>query len=35
LALAEAKAEGNKAKYNALAKKWNVKFPKAKVALLK
>jgi hypothetical protein len=35
LALAEASASGNKAKYNALAKKWNVKFPKAKVALLK
>jgi hypothetical protein len=35
LALAEAKAAGNKAKYNSLAKKWNAKFPKAKVALLK
>jgi hypothetical protein len=35
LALAEAKAEGNKKKYNALAAKWNKKFPKAKVALLK
>jgi hypothetical protein len=35
LALAEAKAEGNKKKYNALAVKWNKKFPKAKVALLK
>ncbi len=35
LALAEASASGNKAKYNALAKKWNVKFPKAKVKLVK
>lgn len=35
LALAEAKATGNKKKYNALALKWNKKFPKAKVALLK
>ena len=35
LALAEALATGNKAKYNALAAKWNKKFPKAKVALLK
>jgi hypothetical protein len=35
LALAEAKAEGNKKQYNALAVKWNKKFPKAKVALLK
>jgi hypothetical protein len=35
LALAEAAATGNKAKYNALAKKWNAKFPKNKVALLK
>jgi hypothetical protein len=35
LALAEAAASGNKAKYNALAKKWNKKFPKSKVALLK
>lgn len=35
LALAEASASGNKAKFNNLAKKWNVKFPKAKVALIK
>lgn len=35
LALAEAKAAGNVKKYNALAAKWNKKFPKAKVALLK
>lgn len=35
LALAQALADGNKAKYNALAKRWNVKFPKAKVALTK
>ncbi len=35
LALAEAAVAGNKAKYNALAKKWNAKFPKNKVALLK
>jgi hypothetical protein len=35
LALAEAAAAGNKARYNQLAKRWNVKFPKAKVALLK
>ena len=35
LALAEASASGNKAKFNALAKKWNVKFPKAKVKLVK
>jgi hypothetical protein len=35
LAIAEAAAAGNKAKHNALAKKWNAKFPKAKVALLK
>jgi hypothetical protein len=35
LALAEAKAEGNKKRHNALAVKWNKKFPKAKVALLK
>lgn len=35
LALAEAKAANNVKRYNALAKKWNKKFPKAKVALLK
>lgn len=35
LALADAAATGNKAKYNALATKWNKKFPKNKVALLK
>lgn len=35
LALAEAAAAGNKKKYNSLATKWNKKFPKAKVALLK
>jgi hypothetical protein len=35
LALAHAAALGNKKKYNALAIKWNKKFPKAKVALLK
>ena len=35
LALAEAAVLGNKAKYNALAAKWNKKFPKAKVALIK
>ena len=35
LALAEAAATGNKTKYNLLAKRWNAKFPKAKVALLK
>jgi epidermal growth factor receptor substrate 15 len=34
LALATAKAE-HKAKFNALAKKWNAKNPKAKVALIK
>lgn len=35
LALADAAAAGNKKKYNTLAAKWNKKFPKAKVALLK
>jgi hypothetical protein len=35
LAIAEAAAAGNKAKHNALAAKWNKKFPKNKVALLK
>jgi hypothetical protein len=35
LALADAAAAGNKKKYNSLAAKWNKKFPKAKVALLK
>lgn len=35
LALAEAKAAGNVKRYNTLAKRWNAKFPKAKVALLK
>ncbi len=35
LALADAAAAGNKKKYNALAAKWNKKFPKAKVALIK
>lgn len=35
LALADAKAEGNKNKYNALAKRWNAKNPKAKVAIQK
>jgi hypothetical protein len=35
LALAEAKLSGNVKKYNALAAKWNKKFPKSKVALLK
>lgn len=35
LALAEAKAAGNVKKYNVLAVKWNKKFPKNKVALLK
>ena len=34
IALATAKAE-HKAKFNALAKKWNAKNPKAKVALIK
>ena len=35
LAIAEANAEGNKKKHNALASKWNKKFPKNKVSLLK
>ena len=35
LALADALVAGNKTRYNALATKWNKKFPKAKVALLK
>lgn len=35
LAIVEAAADGNKKKHNALAAKWNKKFPKAKVALLK
>ena len=35
LALVQAQADGNKAKYNQLAKRWNAKNPKAKVALLK
>lgn len=35
LSIAEAKAEDNKRKHNALAAKWNKKFPKAKVALIK
>jgi hypothetical protein len=35
LAIANALADGNKAKYNALATKWNKAHPKSKVALLK
>jgi hypothetical protein len=35
LAIANALANGNKAKYNALAAKWNKAHPKSKVALLK